>query len=56
MKDQTHKELSAVLKVLPTHTEQVGFYSYGEISPGMDRVARLYNQTMTLTTLSERLN
>lgn len=56
MKDQTYKELSAVLKALPTHTEQVGFYSYGEISPGKDRIARLYNQTMTLTTLSERLN
>ncbi len=56
MKDQTRKELSAVLKILPTQTEQVGFYSYGEISPGRDRVARLYNQTMTLTTLTERLN
>jgi hypothetical protein len=44
----------ATLEKLPKGTEQVGFYSYGEISPLVKGEAcELHNQTMTLTTISE---
>ena len=35
-------------------TKQVGFYSYGEISPYFSGGCDLHNQTMTLTTITER--
>jgi hypothetical protein len=50
---RTEEELEAVLEVLPPDTQQVGFYSYGEISPHLDGCCDLHNQTMTLTTLCE---
>jgi hypothetical protein len=48
------EEVEAVLDILPEQTQQIGFYSYGELSPfaagaGCD----LHNQTMTLTTFYE---
>ena len=52
---RTEEELESALSVLPAGTRQVGFYSYGEISPCVSAPAPcdLHNQTMTLTTISE---
>ncbi len=48
------EEVESTLEVFPKETKQIGFYSYGEISPyGLGR-CDLHNQTMTLTTFSER--
>ncbi len=47
------EELEATLDVLPQRTQQIGFYSYGEISPHTTGYCDLHNQTMTLTTISE---
>jgi hypothetical protein len=38
---------------LPPLARQVGFYSYGELSPAGGGPCELHNQTMTLTTISE---
>lgn len=48
------EELDATLDVLPDNTRQIGFYSYGEISPHVSGLCDLHNQTMTLTTIYER--
>ncbi|MBK8277898.1 MAG: FIST C-terminal domain-containing protein [Nitrospira sp.] len=50
---RTEEEIEATLDVLPKGTHQIGFYSYGEISPYATGTCDLHNQTMTLTTLSE---
>jgi hypothetical protein len=47
-------ELEAVLDFLPAGTQQVGFYSYGEISPQSTGHCDFHNQTMTLTTIWEQ--
>ena len=47
------EEVEAVLDILPEATQQIGFYSYGEISPYAKGDCDLYNQTMTLTTWYE---
>jgi hypothetical protein len=52
--ERTEEEIEAILEALPRQTRQVGFYSYGEISPFATGRCDLHNQTMTLTTLSER--
>ncbi len=51
--ERAEEELEAVLEELPPATQQIGFYSYGEISPYATGYCDLHNQTMTLTTLSE---
>jgi len=51
--DRAHEELQATLKALPANTQQIGFYSYGEISPS-GGYCDLHNQTMTITTLEEK--
>ncbi len=51
--ERTEDELEATLHVLPDGTQQVGFYSYGEISPYAEGSCDLHNQTMTLTTFGE---
>ena len=51
--ERTEEETEATLDVLPKGTQQIGFYSYGEISPYTAGTCDLHNQTMTLTTLSE---
>ncbi|WP_456451416.1 FIST signal transduction protein [Hydrogenimonas sp.] len=53
LKQRTEEELEATLDVLPEGTRQIGFYSYGEISPMHDGTCDLHNQTMTLTLLWE---
>lgn len=51
--ERTEDELEATLHALPDGIAQVGFYSYGEISPYAEGTCDLHNQTMTLTTLGE---
>lgn len=50
---QTDEELERCLELFPPGTQQVGFYSYGELSPFAHGACDLHNQTMTLTTISE---
>jgi hypothetical protein len=52
--ERTEEEIEATLDALPPGAQQVGFYSYGELSPVVGGRCELHNQTMTLTTLSER--
>jgi hypothetical protein len=51
--ERTEEEIEAALRELPEGTKQIGFYSYGEISPYASGHCDLHNQTMTLTTISE---
>jgi hypothetical protein len=51
--ERSEEETEAALDVLPKGCHQVGFYSYGEISPYESGVCDLHNQTMTLTTVAE---
>ncbi len=51
--ERTEEETEATLDILPTDSRQIGFYSYGEISPYADGACDLHNQTMTLTTIAE---
>ncbi|MBS1797504.1 MAG: FIST C-terminal domain-containing protein [Acidobacteria bacterium] len=51
--ERAEEELEAVMEELPPATKQIGFYSYGEISPYATGYCDLHNQTMTLTTISE---
>jgi len=51
--ERTDEEIEAVLDNAPPRTTHVGFYSYGEISPGFNRCAELHNQTMTVTAFGE---
>jgi len=50
---RTDEELEAAVEVLGRQAPLIGFYSYGELSPGGGS-CELHNQTMTLTTLRER--
>lgn len=51
---KTEDEIEAVLNNLSDKTSQVGFYSYGEISPLGTNECDLHNQTMTLTLIGEK--
>ena len=51
--ERAEEEVEATLDALPEGTEQVGFYSYGEISPYSSGTCDLHNQTMTLTVIRE---
>ena len=52
---QVDEEVEAAMEVLPKGAQQIGFYSYGEISPlAGDRVCLLHNQTMSLTYITEK--
>jgi len=51
--ERAEEEVEATLEALPPGTEQVGFYSYGEISPYSSGTCDLHNQTMTLTVIRE---
>lgn len=51
--ERTEEELEATLDVLPSDTRQIGFYSYGELSPLATGTCELHNQTMTHITLGE---
>ena len=52
--ERIEEETEATLDCLPKGSTQIGYYSYGEISPFVAGDAcDLHNQTMTLTTLAE---
>lgn len=51
--ERTEEEIEATMEILPKGSKQIGFYSYGEISPHTSGTCDLHNQTMTLTTISE---
>ncbi len=53
LKNYTEEETEATLESFPVGTKQIGFYSYGEISPYSTGHCDLHNQTMTITTISE---
>jgi hypothetical protein len=53
LRERTEEEIEAALSELPVGTRQIGFYSYGEISPYATGQCDLHNQTMTLTTIRE---
>jgi len=52
--ERTEEETESVMEAMPKGSKQVGFYSYGELSPYTKGNCDLHNQTMTLTTLSEK--
>ena len=55
LKQRTEEEVESVREVLGDAAVLAGFYSYGEISPFTPSArCELHNQTMTITTLSER--
>lgn len=55
LKQRVEEEVEGVREVLGDRTVLTGFYSYGEISPFTpDARCELHNQTMTITTLTER--
>lgn len=51
---RAEEEIEATMDIMGGATEQMGFYSYGEISPFGSGACDLHNQTMTITTISER--
>ncbi len=51
--ERTEEEIEALRETLPGSTQQIGFYSYGELSPYAKGTCDLHNQTMTITTLYE---
>lgn len=55
LKQRVEEEVEGVRDVLGERTVLTGFYSYGEISPFTPSArCELHNQTMTITTFSER--
>lgn len=52
--ERAEEEVEATAESLGGGTAQVGFYSYGEVSPFAAGPCDLHNQTMTLTTVAER--
>ncbi len=50
---RAEEETEAALEALPAGSQQIGFYSYGEISAGGFAACELHNQTMMLTTIRE---
>ena len=51
--ERTEEETEATLSSLPKNSAQLGFYSYGELSPFVAGTCDLHNQTMTMTTFCE---
>jgi hypothetical protein len=51
--ERAEEEIEATFEALPGGTHQIGFYSYGEISPYAKGSCDLHNQTMTMTTICE---
>jgi len=55
LSQRTEEEVECVREVMGERTVLAGFYSYGEISPfSASTQCELHNQTMTITTFSER--
>lgn len=54
MEEDPNAELYATVNTLPASVQQVGFYSYGELSPiEKNGACNLHNQSMTLTVIYE---
>ncbi len=53
--ERTEEETESVFNLFPKETTQIGFYSYGELSPYSKGDCDLHNQTMTLTAISEEV-
>lgn len=51
--ERIEEELEATADALPSDAAQIGYYSYGEISPYTSGSCDLHNQTMTMTLLAE---
>lgn len=51
--ERTDEETQTLIDLFPPRTKQIGFYSYGELSPYSKGSCDLHNQTMTLTAISE---
>ncbi len=51
--ERSEEEVEAALEAFPGGCRQIGFYSYGEISPYASGHCDLHNQTMALTAISE---
>lgn len=55
LKQRVEEEVEAVQEIFSDRTIMTGFYSYGEIAPPRHSgISELHNQTMTITTFSER--
>ena len=52
--ERSEEEVEITLNNFPKGAKQIGFYSYGEISPNGFEKCSLHNQTMTLTSFSEK--
>jgi hypothetical protein len=52
--ERCEEELDAVLEELPDDVVLIGFHGYGELAP-VDGTNDVYDQTMTITTLGERV-
>ena len=51
---KTEEEVEATRTIFDSKTTQIGFYSYGEISPQVETGScELHNQTMTITLIAE---
>ncbi|NOK61355.1 MAG: hypothetical protein GFH27_549305n124 [Chloroflexi bacterium AL-W] len=56
LKQRVEEEVESVREILGQQTVFTGFYSNGEIAPfDLKTQSELHNQTMTITTLSERI-
>ncbi len=53
MGEEVEEEVEATASALPPGSQQVGFYSYGELAPTGFTACDLHNQTMTITTVVE---
>ncbi len=51
--ERAEEEVEAVVEALASNIRQIGFYSYGELSPYATGRCDLHNQTMTLTAIGE---
>lgn len=55
LKQRTDEEVEAVREIVGAQAAMTGFYSYGELAPTLPGgPCELHNQTMTITTFSER--
>ncbi len=55
LRQRVEEEVEGVRDIVGAGAAITGFYSYGEISPFTPNArCELHNQTMTVTTLSER--
>ncbi|MCB9839133.1 MAG: FIST C-terminal domain-containing protein [Phycisphaeraceae bacterium] len=53
LRHRAEEELEIIAERLPEGAPQIGFYSYGELSPMSFSSCELHNQTMTLTIFNE---